>query len=146
MSALEIAADICRQFEGFKPKPYPCPAGIPTIGIGSTHYENGKTVTYLDPPITKDRAEELLIWELRKCESASIRLCPILASSDNRRAAIIDFCFNLGPGRLKASTLRRRINQGDWETAKIELLKWVRGGGRILPGLVKRRQVETMLF
>jgi len=73
-------------------------------------------------------------------------MCPILASSEKKLGAIIDFVYNLGPGRLQYSTLRRKINQQDWEGAKVELSKWVRGGGRILPGLVKRRNAEILLF
>jgi lysozyme len=60
--------------------------------------------------------------------------------------AIVDFTFNLGAGRLRTSTLRRRINQLDWASAALELRKWVHGGGRVLPGLVARRQAEIALM
>lgn len=146
MSAIQIAAAICKQFEGFRARPYRCPANVPTIGFGSTAYENGKRVTMADPPIDRTRATDLLYHELKRCEAAALRYCPILAGNDNRMAAIIDFVYNLGPGRLQTSTLRRKVNQQDWIGAKNELMKWVRGGGRILPGLVKRRQVEAGLL
>lgn len=71
-------------------------------------------------------------------------LCPALAG-DNL-CAIADFAYNLGLARLKASTLRRRINVGDFEAAKIELRKWVNAGGRKLPGLVLRREAECLLL
>jgi lysozyme len=61
-------------------------------------------------------------------------------------AAIVDFTFNLGAGRLQTSTLRRRINQMDWTGAALELRKWVHCGGRVLPGLVARRQAEIAPF
>ena len=146
MSALDIAAEIAKVFEGFRSRPYFCPAGVATIGYGSTMYPGGKRVTLKDPPIGKDRAEELLFWEMRKSLSGAIRYCPILALNDNRLAAITDFVYNLGAGRLQTSTLRRKINQEDWGGAKVELMRWVRGGGRVLPGLVKRRTMEVRLL
>jgi lysozyme len=146
MSAIQIAAAICKQFEGFRGKPYRCPANVPTIGFGSTAYENGKRVTMADAPIDRTRATDMLYHELKRCEAAALKYCPVLVNSDSKLAAIIDFVYNLGPGRLQASTLRRKINRQDWVAAKRELMKWVRGGGKVLPGLVKRRQVEAGLF
>lgn len=75
---------------------------------------------------------------------AVIRLCPGI-NSPERLAAIIDFTFNLGAGNLRASTLRRRINAGRWNDVPKELRKWVKGGGRVLAGLVKRREAESDL-
>ena len=109
-------------------------------------YPNGKKVTLQDPPITLQEAESLLLWELKQSQTATLRYCPVLCDDPPRQAAIIDFTYNLGPGRLQASTLRRRINQQDWLEAKRELMKWVRAGGRVLPGLVKRRAIEASLL
>jgi lysozyme len=76
-----------------------------------------------------------------------LRYCPVLATEPEwRLAAIVDFTFNLGAGRLQTSTLRRRINQRDWPSAGTELGRWVRGGGHVLPGLVVRRQAETAML
>lgn len=135
-------------FEGVYLRPYLCPAGIPTIGVGSTRYENGVRVTLADPPITRARAEELLMWELRtECLPRVLKLCnTINAWGPGAVAAIVDFTFNLGSGNLAASTLRRKILANDREGAKAELMRWVRGGGRVLPGLVKRRQAEAKLI
>lgn len=135
-------------FEGLYLRPYLCPAGIPTIGIGTTRYENGVRVTLADPPITRKRAEELLMWELRQeCLPRVLKLCSKLPFwGPGAVAAIVDFTFNLGSGNLAASTLRRKIEGNDLEGAKAELLKWVRGGGKVLPGLVKRRQAEAKLL
>jgi len=78
---------------------------------------------------------------------ATLRFCPVLASeSESRLAAIVDFTFNLGAGRLQTSTLRRRVNQRDWDAVSHELRRWVYGGGRVLPGLVARREVECRLI
>jgi lysozyme len=60
--------------------------------------------------------------------------------------ALVDFCYNLGVGRLQTSTLRRVVNAGDWQGAKEQLMRWTRGGGRVLPGLVKRRAAECALI
>ncbi|TSE34577.1 Lysozyme RrrD [Tepidimonas fonticaldi] len=65
---------------------------------------------------------------------------------EGRLAAIVDFTFNLGAGRLQTSTLRRRVNQRDWTAAAAELRRWVYGGGKLLPGLVARREAEAALL
>lgn len=96
-----------------------------------------------DPAINQEEAEALLRWEMQRCLAGALRYCPGLVARPEALGAIADFCYNLGVGRLQASTLRRKINQQDWPGAKRELMKWVRGGGRILPGLVKRRKIEA---
>jgi lysozyme len=74
-------------------------------------------------------------------------MCPVLVGeSEARLAAIVDFTFNLGAGRLQTSTLRRRVNQKDWAATAKELGRWVYGGGRVLPGLVLRRSAEVDLI
>lgn len=142
---IELAKRLCIVFEGVYLKPYLCPAGIPTIGIGSTRYENGQRVSLADPPITVERAEQLLMWELqRECLPRVLKLCDRLpAMGPGAVAAILDFTYNLGSGNLAASTLRKRLQAGDRDGAKGELMKWVKGGGRVLPGLVKRRTAEA---
>lgn len=147
MSAVKTARDLCMVFEGLYLKPYLCPAGVPTIGVGATRYENGTKVTLADPPITRERAMELLDHELAECLPRVRQLCPGLADwGDQATGAILDFAFNCGVGALASSTLRRRINAGDAAGARVELMKWVRGGGRVLPGLVKRRAAEAALL
>lgn len=145
----QAAIDLAKRFEGFHrvPKhdpnrayPYICPAGYPTIGYG--HLCDPK-----HPPITEVEAEAYLAQDLRVALAATLRYCPVLAAeSEGRLAAIVDFTFNLGAGRLQASTLRRRVNERDWETAATELRRWVYGGGRALPGLVARRNAEAVLL
>lgn len=145
--ALNKAAELCRHFEGFFSKPYICPAGVPTIGYGTVWYPDGTTVKMTDKPITKDEANELLLYNLSRFLVETIKLCPVLAAEPpSRLAAILDFTYNLGPGRLKISTLRKKVNARDWPAVKVELMKWVRGGGKILPGLVRRRQAECDLI
>lgn len=150
---LELAVAMCKHFEGLFLKPYLCPAGVWTIGYGSTYYEDGRRVSPDDPPITEQRAEELLLWELGRVSApAVIRLVPELfawsVSKGTWRVfcAIVDFTFNLGSGRLQTSTLRRTLRALDWEGSKEQLARWTRGGGRVLPGLVRRRAAEAALL
>ena len=85
--------------------------------------------------------------DLQKALRATLRYCPVLATEpEERLAAIVDFTFNLGAGRLQASTLRRRVHQRDWLQATNELRRWIYGGGRILPGLISRRSHEAALL
>lgn len=144
---LAIATTLCKEFEGFRSRPYLCPAGVATIGYGTTRYSDGRPVTLSDPAITRDEAEQLLDAQLRsQFLPGVLRLCPSLIAHTQALNAIVDFAYNLGVGRLQTSTLRRRINAGDWEGAKEQLMRWTRGGGRVLPGLVRRRQAEAALL
>ena len=143
---LDIAIELCKSFEGFRSAPYLCPAGIPTIGYGTTHYGYKTPVTLSMLPITKEQAEVFLLEELTKVAVGVMWLCPKLAADNKKFNAIVDFAYNLGLGRLQTSTLRRKINQENWEEACLELLKWNRGGGSILPGLLRRRKAEEALF
>jgi len=143
--AVDIACAMIRRFEGVYLKPYICPAGIVTCGIGATHYEDGTRVQLTDPPITRERAEALLQWHVKTVYlPAVLRLCPGIDNAD-RLAALIDFTFNLGAGNLKASTLRKRANAGDWASVPAELMKWNKAGGRVLPGLTIRRKTEASM-
>ena len=140
---LEIAASLCKQFEGFRSKPYLCPAGVATIGYGSTYYANGTKVTLNDPLITQEEAHVLLMHELEHTYLPGVlRNCPILLTDVKKCNAVVDFCYNLGIGRLQTSTLKRKINAQDWDGAKEELKKWNKGGGKVLAGLDKRRKSE----
>jgi lysozyme len=145
----QAAIDLAKRFEGFcrVPKsdpdrayPYVCPAGFWTIGHG--HLCDPK-----HPPITRVEGEAYLETDMAKALIATLRYCPVLVNEpEGRLAAIVDFTFNLGAGRLQASTLRRRVNQRDWPGAAKELRRWVYGGSRVFPGLVIRREAEALLL
>lgn len=145
---LEETYSFIRRFEGFRAKPYLCPAGVPTIGFGSTHYTNGKKVTLKDTPITEPEAETLMESQAINFAQSVIAASPILLLPWHTLPlnAITDFAYNLGMTRYKASTLRRKIDQGEFEDAKRELIKWVWGGGKKLPGLMLRRKAEAELL
>ena len=146
----KAAIELAKRFEGFERKvkrgieitavPYICPAGFWTIGYG--HLCDPK-----HSPITDAEAEVYLARVLQSALAATLRYCPVLATEpEERLAAIVDFTFNLGAGRLQTSTLRRRINQRDWGAAATELRRWVYGGGKVLPGLFARREAEISLL
>jgi lysozyme len=144
--AVRVAAALARRFEGLYLRPYLCPAGIPSIGYGATYYEDGRRVTLLDPAITPARAELLLLWMVKNVYLPAVRkLCPNVTDPE-RLAALIDFAFNLGVGRLAASTLRKRVNANRWDDARTECRKWDKAGGRRLRGLTLRREAEVALF
>lgn len=145
MTADELAASIARPFEGFYARPYLCPAGVPSIGYGATFYEDGSRVTLKDPPITRDRAEQLLRWHIRhRFLPAALRLCPG-ANTVGRLAGLVDFAFNLGDGNLKASTLRRKVNAHEWDEVPQQHMRWNRAGGRVLRGLTRRCRARADL-
>ena len=145
----KAAVDLAKRFEGFHrvPKsdperahPYVCPAGFWTIGYGHLCVQT-------HPPISQAEGEAYLTRDLVTALDATLRFCPVLATQpEGRLAAIVDFTFNLGAGRLQTSTLRRRVNQQDWIAVGQELRRWVYGGGKVLPGLVTRRSAEVALL
>jgi len=144
--AIQIAAALCRRFEGLYLRPYLCPAGVATIGYGSTAWPDGRPVRLTDPPITEAQAEAMLLHDLRTVRLPAVRrLCPG-ADRPGRLAALLDFAFNLGAGALAASTLRREVNAGRWDAVPGQLRRWVMAGGRRLRGLVLRREAEVRLI
>jgi lysozyme len=145
--AVEIAASLCKPFEGLRLTPYVCPAGFPTIGYGTVYKPDGSKVTMEHPPITAETAEGWLMSELRNNYLAGVlKASPHLIRYPRVLAAMTDFAYNLGVARYRSSTLKRRVDQCDWPEVKTELMKWTKGGGRELPGLVKRRKAECLLI
>ena len=141
------AVDLIKHFEGLRLTPYLCSAGVPTIGYGSTFYEDGRKVTLQDPPISKERAEELLQFTLnRQFIPAALRQCPVLVAHEKKLGAIVSFVYNLGAGRLQSSTLRRKINAEEWDEASRQILVWNIAGGKVSKGLQLRREAERTLF
>lgn len=144
--AIELAALLCRRFEGFYARPYLCPAGVWTIGYGATHYGDGRRVMPSDPPVSKAQAEQMLQSMLRRDYlPPTLQLCPGV-DQPGRLAALVDFAYNAGVGNLRSSTLRKRVNAGRWDDVPTELRKWTRGGGKVLRGLVLRREAEIALL
>lgn len=136
---------IIKEFEGFRAKPYLCPAKVPTIGYGSTKYPDGKRVTLADAPITEHRAGEIVMATLAEYEGAVNRLVRV-PLSQHQFDALVDFAYNCGVGNLEKSTLLKLLNAGDYKGAAAQFGAWVKGGGVVLPGLVRRRAAERKLF
>lgn len=130
---------LIRRFEGCRLMPYICPAGVWTCGWGSTGADVIPGQRW-----TQEYADARMQRDAMKFALGTLKLCPRL--SDPQLCAVADFAYNLGLGRLKASTLRRRLNAGDMDGARWQLRRWVRGGGRVLPGLVLRREAEAALL
>jgi len=131
------------EFEGCKLTAYLCPANIWTIGWGNTKIP-GKPVTK-GMTCTREEADEEFLIDTQDSQKAVNRLVKV-ALTQGQFNALVDFVFNLGAGRLKVSTLRKKINAGVWDEIPGELNKWVYGGGRKLKGLVLRRQAESAYF
>lgn len=134
----QLAINLAKACEGFSSVPYICPAGFWTIGYGHLCKKD-------HPKIDEAQGEAYLSSDMQAAYNAVGGFCPILlGESEARLAAVVDFTFNLGAGRLQTSTLRKRINEGTFDEAAYELKRWVYGGGKILPGLVRRREVEAL--
>ena len=131
--------------EGFSATVYRCPANVPTIGYGSTYDYEGVKVTMVHPTITEMEASVLLANEIRHTEK-TIRKLVAVPLSENQFSALCSLIYNIGSGNFQRSTLRSRLNRGDYEGASAEFPKWRRGGGKILKGLVTRRAIERELF
>jgi len=142
---IKEGVDLVIHFEGYSSAPYKCSAGVWTIGYGTTRYPNGVRVRANDTPCTRDQAFSWLDHELTVCESAVIRYTDVYLN-DIQRAALASFAYNLGVGAFRASTLRRRINSGDWDDVPYQINRWNKASGRILRGLVRRRKAEADMW
>lgn len=138
--------NLIKQFEGFSSTPYLCPAKIPTIGYGSTYYEDGTKVTLKDKPITEQRATELLEFVANKTFSENINKVVKVPLSQNQFDALVSFAYNVGNKNFNWSTLLKKLNLSDYEGCSLEFGRWNQANGKILNGLVLRRQKEKELF
>ena len=131
---------LLKKFEGCKLTAYKCPAGIWTIGYGHTSAAGEPQVTE-GLTITPDEANQILKRDLVKYETPVKSLVKV-DLNQNQFDVLVDFAYNAGVGNLKTSTLLKRVNAGDFDAVPTELMKWTKGGGKELPGLVRRRRAE----
>lgn len=136
---------LIKHFEGFSASPYKCPAGVPTIGYGSTRDTDGKAITMDYAPITEQQAINLMVSTLKTYEDAVNRYVQV-PINQNQFDALVDFAYNCGAQNLRTSTLLKKLNAGDFNGAAEQLLVWIYGGGKKLNGLIKRRMAERTLF
>lgn len=135
---------LIRQFEGFRGQAYRCPAGIWTIGYGHTSQAGPPSVS---PGMTmsEGRAREVLVVDVERF-AAGVRANLTRPVSDARFSALVSFAFNVGLGAFRSSSVLRAVNAGDLDAVPRRLQLWVKGGGRVLPGLVRRRAAEAAMF
>ncbi len=144
MKTSQAGIELIKQFEGVRLESYVCPAGILTIGVGHTSAA-GPPKVVPKMKITYQEANEILARDLVKYESAVDRLVTV-PLSQNQFDALVSFTFNVGEGALAKSTLLKKLNAGKYSEVPAELMKWTKGGGRELPGLVRRRRAECALW
>ena len=146
MMMTEEGISLIKKYEGCRLTAYKCPAGVWTIGYGNTFYENGSTVKPGDK-ITQERADQLFRNILEKKFVEPIRKLIVSDVNDNMFSAIVSFTYNVGRGNLKSSTLLKKVNANPYDqTISLEFKKWVKSAGKVLPGLVRRRESESDLY
>lgn len=136
---------LIKQFEGLRLTVYRDGPGFPTQGWGHLLSRDKTLPLATWPAIDLETAQDWLEKDAEKAKRAVNRLCPEITGA-GKIAALTDFAFNLGAGYLEISTLRRRINRGEEPTDPNEFMKWVYAGGIKYAGLVKRRQIESLLY
>jgi len=156
---------LMHKFEGYRDKPYLCPAHIWTIGYGHVLYqeqirlpvvkkEGYEGMIRKDFPLkpednrvwTKPEIDELFRADVGAFERGVLRLIPGVDGRQGAFDALVSFAYNAGLGNLQRSQIRIRANRGDWEGAAEAFRQWTKGGGKVLPGLVRRREAEIALF
>jgi len=160
----KAGADLMHRYEGCRNKPYLCPADIWTVGYGHVLYQDQiRLPVVTDKPNivvrkkyslkpednrvwSKEEINQLFSDDVASFERGVLRLVPGCVGRQGSFDALVSFAFNAGLGNLQRSTIRMRANRGDWEGAAEAFMMWTKGGGRVLPGLVKRRKAEIELF
>lgn len=143
MKTSKSGADLIKKFEGLKKESYLCPAGVPTIGYGTTKID-GKPVP-MGMKITEEQADKFLQSDLVVFENA-IKNNVSVKINQNQFDALISFIYNVGIGNFSNSTLLKLLNKNKFSEAADQFLRWTKSKGKELPGLIKRREAERQLF
>ena len=166
MKLSKAGEDLMHRFEGCRNRPYLCPAHIHTIGYGHVLYQEqirlpvvrveGKDVPMIrkEMPLkpednrvwTKAEIDELFRIDVETFERGVLRLVPGVVGRQGSFDALVSISFNFGLGNLQRSTIRQKILREDWEGAAEAFMSWSKAGGKVLPGLVRRRKAEIALF
>ena len=133
------------ELEGIVLRPYRDSVGIPTIGIGSTYYEDGTKVKMSDKAITKERAIQLAKNVVKSFE-ARVNKSILLPATQNQFDAMVLLCYNIGESGFARSSVVRNFNAGNLQKAADSFLLWNKAGGLVSKGLTKRRNIERDLF
>ena len=142
--ALAPLVELVTHFEGFHSRAYKCPAGVWTIGYGSTRWGDGSAVKR-NEQITEVQAQGLMRERLRECLAAVDRMVKVRLAA-HERDALASMAFNIGEGALSRSTLVRVLNEGDRLAVPSEMLRWNKAGGARLAGLLRRRMAEALMW
>ena len=145
MKTSDTGLALIKSFEGFSARPYLCPAGIPTIGYGATYYPDGRRVTMQDKPVSEVDATDMLRSMLTRYEAGVSRYVQV-PLTQGQFDALVSFAYNVGLSALKNSTLLRVLNARDYAGAAAQFARWNRAGGKVLPGLTRRREAERVMF
>ena len=157
MKVSDAAKAMIKHHEGVRMRPYRCPALLWTVGVGhvidpshiAVKYEERRTLPIpdgWDRSLTMGEVDAILAQDLARFERGVARLCPAATSHQGQFNALVSFAFNVGLGNLQRSSIRMRYNRGDVEGAADAFLMWTKAAGKVLPGLVKRRNDERALF
>jgi len=165
MKVSKAGEDLMHFFEGYRNKPYRCSAAIWTVGWGHAMYADQLNL----PNVRKEgytglirsdyqlKGEDNRVWskeelvnlfkmDIDNFERGVLRLSPTLASHQSKFDAVVSFAYNAGLGNYQRSTIRMKVNRGDWEGAAEAFMMWTKAGGKEVAGLVKRRKAEVALF
>jgi lysozyme len=151
------AMNMIKHHEGVRVKPYRCPALLWTVGVGhvidpshaAVKYEERKNLPVpagWDRVLSMGEVDALLAQDLGRFERGVLRLCPAATGRQGLFDSLVSFAFNVGLGNLQRSSLRMKTNRGEFEDAADEFLKWTKAAGKVLPGLVKRRNDERAMY
>ena len=165
MKVSKAGEDLMHFFEGYRNKPYRCSAAIWTVGWGHAMYADQLNL----PNVRKEgytglirsdyqlKGEDNRVWskeelvnlfkmDIDNFERGVLRLSPTLVSHQSKFDAVVSFAYNAGLGNYQRSTIRMKVNRGDWEGAAEAFMSWTKAGGKEVAGLVKRRKAEVALF
>lgn len=165
MKLSQAGAELMHRYEGCRNRPYLCPAHIWTIGYGHVLYQEQiglpmirkegysgmiRSKFPLKPEDnrvwTKEEIDQLFAADVASFERGVLRLVPGVSGRQGVFDALVSFAFNAGLGNLQRSQIRIKANRGDWQGSADAFMDWTKGGGKVLPGLVKRREAERALF
>jgi lysozyme len=165
MKVSKAGEDLMHFFEGYRNKPYRCSAAIWTVGWGHAMYADQLNLPNVrkegytgllrsdyqlkegdNRAWSKEELVELFKVDINSFERGVLRLSPNLASHQSKFDSVVSFAYNAGLGNYQRSTIRIKVNRGDWEGAAEAFMSWTKAGGKEVAGLVKRRKAEVALF
>ena len=165
MKVSKAGEDLMHFFEGYRNKPYRCSAAIWTVGWGHAMYSDQLNLPNVrkegytglirsdyqlkegdNRAWSKEELVNLFKMDIDNFERGVLRLSPNLVSHQSKFDSVVSFAYNAGLGNYQRSTIRMKVNRGDWEGAAEAFMSWTKAGGKEVAGLVKRRKAEKALF